>query len=121
MELLDIQRKNLTTWATLMEKWGVQFKIILPDGTEYGALEVVVPKARTRRPGMYPFGALQAYFKPMVEKMTAGDVVQVPCGEFDPERLRGAISAWTTTNWGKGGASTYTNKDKHAIEVMRIN
>jgi hypothetical protein len=120
--MLDIQLKNITAWATLLEKWGAQYKIILPDGQEFGALEVAPPpKARKRVAGPYPYGTLQAYFKPMLAPLGAGDVVTIPCGEFEPDRLRSAISAWGAVHWGKGNCNTYANKETHAIEVMRAN
>lgn len=118
--MLDIQMKHIKSWTAVLDKWGAQYKIVMPDGTEFGTLDVVVKK-RKRTAGPHPYGTLQAYFKPLLEDMTLGDVVVVPFDAFEGERLRSAISAWGAVCWGKGSCSTYINREEQTVEVMRTN
>jgi len=114
----DIQLRSLKQWMAVMDKWGVQYKIITPDGQEFGALEVAAP--RTRKAGLYPVNTLRDYFLPFIEKMEAGDVVVVPFGGFDGVPLRGSLAAWAVAHWGKGSATTHLNFDKKHVEILRL-
>mgnify|MGYP003634775575 CR=1 FL=1 len=42
--MLDIQIKQIAQWSQMLDKWGVPHKIMLPEGKEFGALEVVTKK-----------------------------------------------------------------------------
>lgn len=118
----DIQMRSIQQWATMMDKWGIQYKLVLPDGQELGALEVVKPKLKSKRKvSPFPVNTLRDYFLPFIGTLQAGDVVTVPFSQFEGERLRGAISAWATAHWGKGTCTTYLNHAAGHVEVLRTN
>jgi hypothetical protein len=117
----DIQMRSIQQWAAMMNKWGIQYKLVLPDGQEFGTLEVVKPKSKGRRASPFPVNTLRDYFLPFIGTLQAGDVVTVPFSQFEGERLRGAISAWAITHWGKGTCTTYLNHDAGHVEVLRTN
>jgi len=114
----DIQMRSIQQWAAMMDKWGVQYKIITPEGQEFGVLEVAAPKKRSG--SFYPVHALSNYFQPFIIGMDVGDVAVIPVGEFDLVRLRGAIAAWTCHHWGRRSASTHINVDAQHVEVLRM-
>lgn len=99
---------------------GAQYKIIAEDGTEYGELQVVPPKAHRTWTRQQPYGEMTAYFLPTVENMQPGDVVIVEPGKYEPARLRGAVGAWAAKKWGAGNSITSVNKQKGVVEVMRV-
>ena len=104
----------------LLKSVKAQFKVIMPDGAEHGELVVVQPKSKTRQRGPYAYGAINAYFSPLIGNMKAGDMVEVPWSEFEAERLRGGISAYAVQRWGKQSAITVVNREKKVIEVLRV-
>ncbi len=118
--MLDIQRKQITTFAEMLAKWGVAHKIVLPDGTEFGELEIAVSKPRKRAAPTLPLGTITSYFLPFIQDLKAGDVVAVPFGQFTPESLRGSIGAWAIYHWGKGVVTTYANRETQCVEVLRV-
>lgn len=116
--MLEIQKKQILKFASMLDTWGAEYKIILPDGEELGALEVA-PK-RKKAASKYPRGALSTHFLPYIEGMDFGDVVNVPAGEYPLETLRGSLSAWATHHWGNKSVTTFINHKTNMVEVLRI-
>jgi hypothetical protein len=118
--MLDIQLKQITQWSQMLDKWGVPHKIMLPDGKEFGALEVVTKKTHTRSRSRYPIGALVNHFLSFVKDLQPGEVAAVPAGEFDLTALRGAIAGWACKEWGNKSNTTYLNRTTNTVEVLRL-
>lgn len=97
---------------------GAQFRIILPDGTQYGNLEVRGPKPKKRNL-KHPYGALKAHYFPFVKDLQPGGFVEVPWGAFLPGPLMSGISAWGCHTWGNGKITVAVNRDRKCIEVLR--
>lgn len=116
----QVQQIALTRALALLKSINAQFKIITPEGEEHGELEVVIPKERRRTRGPYEYGALTRYVAPLLEKVQTADAVEIPFGEFDGERLRGAVSAYAVSLWGKGSAITAVNKERSVVELLRV-
>lgn len=116
--MLDIQRKQIDKLVTLLDAWECKYKIVLPDGTALGKLEVM-PERKKAAP-KYPRGELIAYFLPYIGGMDLGDVVSVPGGRYPLDALRGSLSAWATHHWGNGSVTTYVNHESNTVEVLRI-
>lgn len=49
-----------------------------------------------------------------------GDVRLIPLGDFDKGRLHSRVTAVLTNKFGKGSFTTVTNKEKGAIEALRL-
>lgn len=116
----QVSEMAITRALALLKSANVQFKIITPEGVEYGELEVVQPKERKRQKGLYEYGELNQYFMPFVEKMKPGEQVNVPFDKYECERLRGALSAWLVKHWGKGNSITAVNRESKVVEVLRV-
>jgi hypothetical protein len=102
------------------------FKIILPDGTEFGDLEVVVKKKSKRQPRdpLVPRGAYAAVYKPILLSMQPGDV-QVfdphPYG-FNVEWYAAAVSAGAVNLWGGWLRAIYHKRQNwvHRVNPHKI-
>ena len=94
-----------------------EYKVILPDGTEHGTLEVVRKKKRVFK---YGLGEMSAYYRPLVSDMQPGDMRIVPADRFDSEHLRGTMTGWFTKMWGRGAVITSINREDNTIEVLRV-
>lgn len=112
-KMLDSAVRNLTT---LQKRGFVKFKVIAED-EEYGDLEVVKEKKRTRSSSAYPIGTVRDYVLPFVKDLRHDAIVSIPFSKFDPESLRGNVCSWCTTAWGKG---TYTSTVNHAAQTVEI-
>ena len=119
--MLDIQKNAVTKLVSILNGIeGATYKIILPDGSQYGGLEVAPErKAPLRRASAYPMGELANYFRPLIADMKPGDVVAIPYGKYVGETLRGALSAWCCAHWGKGTVNTALNHKTSTVEILR--
>lgn len=113
---MDIKTKAFNQAINTLKALGAQFKVIAADGQEYGELEVVVPKARTRRHDVYAstnhLAKIQAMQIGEVEVLTA------PEGE-DVKKFRSAVCGAAGRFFGNGNYVTSVNSDG-AVELLCI-
>jgi hypothetical protein len=97
----------------------VKFVIVLPDGTEFhqGDLRLIKTKSRNLK---YPLGSMCLHYKPYLEKMQPGELIEIPFDKFDSERLRGGICSHCCTAWGNGSVTTAINHEQKCVEVLRL-
>jgi len=112
---MNIKKQALQRAIAMLQGAGAQYKIIDEDGQEYTNFEA--KKTRTYK---YPFGALTKHFRPYVEKMEVGELVEVPAGIYDLGSVQSALTGWFCNNHGNGSCMTSTNKQKKIVEVIRI-
>lgn len=112
----DLQVRELQRAVKFITAIGCSFKVIAPNGEEYGDLEVVAAKARA---GLrYKKGAIRSHYKSQLNLESGiGDVQVVECGDFDSETIRGGICSMLTGEWGKGTYTTSTSGSQ--VHVMR--
>ena len=120
--MTEIQIQAANRAIILLRAAGVDYKVILPDGTEHGDLEVVVHKKRTRTQRV-PSGSLMPLYKSKLDAAQIGDVVQISIEDAakygaTPEGMRSSITAYANNLWGKG-SYTSTVTDTH-VELLRI-
>jgi hypothetical protein len=115
---MNVVAKAAQQAITLLTALKADFKIILPTGEEYGNLEVVRPKERTRVQ-VNKRGSLSAIYQPIIQEMQVGDVKVVPVPEgVGVENMRGAIAAFAVTHWGKGASKTCVTDQ--TVEILRV-
>ena len=116
----EVQQVSLKKALTMLTAIGCTFAVIDPDGNKHGTLELAEQKSdRKRLSPAFPRGEVNDYFRPFVENMKVGDVVEIPAGKFGVERVRGSVCSWFVRYRGKGSANTFVTKD--TVQVMRIN
>ena len=114
----DIQKRELVRAIDLIKALGCTYKVITPDGEEFGELQVAAPKTGKRAPRKHPYGAVVAHVRKRLDMDSAVDVVQeVECGVLDPEVVRSSICTVLTAAWGKDTYTTATQPG--TVEVMR--
>ena len=104
----------------MLEASGAQFKVISPDGTEYGALKVEAPRKKKMNPNR-EYGELRAYYDQYMNyNAPVGTVIQIPKDpRYSSEEIRGGVCAKLSTRWGKGTYTTAVAKNG-TVEIMRI-
>lgn len=89
------------------------------NGKEYVHGELVeVKKKRTHNSESY--GERAEYYKPLIENMKAGDLVDVPFAHFSPNELQSSICAYAVGNWGTKSFTTSVNRKTKVVEVLRL-
>lgn len=106
-----------------LEVTNCAFKVILPNGEEHlhdpnDLLNPHKPIKRQRKDR--PYGSLVSYYKPYVEDMKVGDVVEIPWGHFTAQELQSAVTAWCGQNWGNGTVTSSKNEDNQTVEILRL-
>jgi len=125
MDILNstLFQKSIST-LTALQNYGVKFKVILPTGQEFGELEVVKEKTRTRIVSkLRPMGTIRKYISPFLEDMKAGDIRVVPMSkdipDFDSKKLLSSISGYCCQKWGNGCSVVAPTADG-GVEVLRV-
>ena len=96
-----------------------QFKVILPDGQEFGDLEIA-QKTEKKRPSKYPRGTMQAFVRGSLMDMAVGDLVEIKCDNFQLAEVQTAACNYGLLNWGKGCIMTAQNQANNTIEAIRL-
>ncbi len=118
----DIQIQAAEKAIRLLKAAGAQYKVIFDDGTEFGDLEVVTKKKRTRVCSI-PSGTMAALYKSAMDNAQVGDVLSFSFTDIDKlgvprKSFRSAASAYASATWGNGSYTSTWAKD--AFEILRI-
>lgn len=117
-KLLDQSVKHL---QALEGRKHITFKIITAEGEEFGNLEVKpVKKKKKKSASLYPHGELTKYVTPIMSGVKPDQVVSIPVGKYDAERLRSNACSWASATWGKGTYSSTVPKGKNSVEIYRF-
>lgn len=114
-----IQNKLVEKVVRELNAINAQFKIIMPDGDEYGLLEI---KPVPKRNAFVKIGTYRDVYKDVVENICVGDVAEIDFLKVKGscEGLRSSIAAAMHTKYGSGAHSTYINRASGKIELIRI-
>ena len=117
---LDVKTVALNRAIQILDSLGTRYKIITAEGAEYGALEAVEPKGRSRAPSKYPHGAVRSYLRSHMGDTKMGEVAIIPVGEFDLTTLQAGASSLAADVWGPGASITRMDKEANHLEVLRV-
>jgi len=117
-KLLDQSVKHL---QALEGRGLIEFKVFTIDGEEFGNMKATKPKKKPKkRPSLYPYGELTNYVAPFMANVKPDQVVTIPVGKYDAERIRSNACSWATATWGKGTYSSTVPKGKSNVEIYRF-
>lgn len=117
--MLEIQKQQLERSVRFIASLGCSFKVITPDGEEFGELEVTQKKKITRSPLHHPYGDVSAQYKPQINlQAEIGSVQRIDYGKFGAEEIRGGVCSYLSKRWGK---KTYTTLAHPTyMEILRV-
>ena len=117
-KLLENSVKHL---QALEGRGHITFKIITVEGEEFGSLEIKpIKQKKKKRPSLYPHGELTNYVTPIMSGVKPDQVVSIPIGKYNAERVRSNACSWASTNWGKATYSSTVPKGKNSVEIYRF-
>jgi len=105
----------LTTLSKLGCVYHAQF-----NGKDYVNGELTTPKKKRASYKTNTYGERAEHYKPLIENMKAGDVVDVPFANFEPNDLQSSICAYAVMQWGTKSYTTSVNKKTKVVEVLRL-
>ena len=121
--MLDIQKTAIAKLINALNGAGADYKIILPDGTEYGTLEtkpVKVKKPKGTRASPYPRGELHNYVQPFLADIPVGGVAVIPYDKYPGPLLAARCHSAGFDSWGKGNVMGSRNDKTKVVEIMRL-
>lgn len=100
-----------------MERSGVLFKVVMPDGTQFGNLPVEIKEKRTSR---VKRGTFSAYIDPYLAKLKVGDVAQITTPDWmeSISDFQSRVCSRAHAFFGTQGYAT--NTVENIIELMRL-
>jgi hypothetical protein len=119
LKMEEVKVKYLRQVVATLEGMGCVFAIIDTDGNKYGKLQTTEP--RKRQKSEHPPGTLLNHIRKHAKfPLQLGEVVCIPCGQFDPLRLQGSLMSHLCIKFGKGSYTSTGNKAAKMLEVMRV-
>jgi len=113
----EIQMRELLRALKLFEAFDCKFKVITPNGEEFGVLEVVSPKSKAVRE--YPYGEMRDWYKSQLNlDPKIGEVQEIRPTKYPIEKVRSGICSLLSETWGQGAYKTTIVED--TIQIMRI-
>ena len=112
--------KTIAKAVELLKATGAQFKVISPNGEEFGELEVVAKKQKTFR---FAHGELAAFYKPVLENLKAGEVATFKNpdpSKYDIEDFRSSACSWISKEWGLGAHTSTIDRTFDTLEILRV-
>jgi hypothetical protein len=121
--MFDIQKTAIAKLIKALDGAEASYKIILPDGTEYGTLEtkpVKVKKPKGTRASPYPRGELKNYVEPFLADIPVGGVAVIPYDKYPGPLLAARCYSAGFDSWGKGNVMGSRNDKTQTVEIMRL-
>lgn len=106
-----------------LQATGCAFKVVLPNGEvrEHDPNNWLNPEKQIKRQNKErPNGRMIDYYKPRVENMQVGDVVELDWAPYGRADLQSAVTAWCGHKWGAGAVTSATNSEHTKLEVLRL-
>lgn len=110
-----LQQKGLEKLIEFLQSIKCEYKIIDSDGKVF--TNMTEKKTKKNKPH-YPTGALTSHIKKYAENIKIGDVISIPVGEYDTDRLASVASSYFSHKLGKGSCTTHRTKD--GVEILRM-
>ena len=120
--MLEVQEKKLKQAIDMLELLGLEFKVIRPDGFEYGKLEVTPPKPAPKVKNLpkYKRGETRSFFVPIISKMEAGHAKAIYCKGYDARVIARDISSYCVNTFGRESISCVTKREANTVEVLAL-
>lgn len=114
----QVKETALKKAIVLLNAIGAQYAIIDSDGNHHGELQI--EKKSKRSKSKYQWGELTNYCRENFTNLGIGDVLIFPVDKYPIADMQRTLSSWICKNYGNGSHTTCVNRERNAIEVLRI-
>lgn len=119
-EILEKHLRKAIETLVMLENYGIQFYVSLPNGQKFGKMvaveELKKKRSYTRK---YAQGELRAIYWPYLEHLQVGDVACIPITEANADAIASAATACCSTTWGRKAHESHINKTTMRLEILR--
>ena len=115
--LTGVKKIAIMKAIAMLKAVGCQFKVVDPEGSEYGELSI---KKLPRRVNPFPKGAVQNHVHPRIESMKPCDTVMIPFSQFGGKVIARSVSAYARKNWGENSYTAHRDPKAATVEILRI-
>jgi hypothetical protein len=115
-----LQTRAVNQLISTLSAMGAKYKIIMPNGTEYGELEIKSPDGKKSKNITYPRGATRAHYEPIVSTLDVGEEAAIPYAHWDATILRSNIHSWCFDNWGSRNYIIERDDTSKVVRVLRL-
>lgn len=115
-----IVTKTIARAIDMLTASGAKFKVISPNGEEFGELEVAAEKKKTFR---FAHGELANFYKPLLENLKVGEVATFKNpdpSKYDIEDFRSSACSWISKEWGNGAHTSTIDRTFDTLEILRV-
>ena len=112
--------KTIARAVEMLNAAGAQFKVISPDGTEFGKLEVAPEKKKSFR---FAHGEIKAIYVDILEPLKVGEVATIKnpdTNKYDVEDIRGSAASWAGKHWGLDSHTSTIDRTFNTVEILRV-
>lgn len=112
--------KTIAKAVELLKASGAKFKVISPNGEEFGELEVVAAKQKTFR---FAHGEVCNIYRAQLSSLAVGDVATIVNPDptkYDLEDIRGSAASWIGKHWGTDAHTSTIDRTFDTIEILRV-
>ena len=113
--------KTIAKAVELLKASGAKFKVISPNGEEFGELEVQAPKGK--KTFRFAHGEISCIYKPVLESLAIGEVATIKnpdANRFDIEDIRSSACSWISKNWGTDAHTSTIDRTFDTLEILRV-
>lgn len=113
--------KTIAKAVELLKASGAKFKVISPNGEEFGELEVQPLKAK--KTFRFGHGELANHYKPLLEHLKVGEVATFKNPDptkYDIEDFRSSACSWISKHWGLDAHTSTIDRDFDTLEILRV-
>ena len=114
----ELQKKALEKTIAFLKSINCQYKVVDTDGNIFTNVNEGETFKKRRAKSIYPHGSLTNHIKKYTESLEIGQVITIPIGEFDIDRIGSALTPHLSAKFGNGSYTTHRAKD--GVEVLRI-
>lgn len=115
-----LQTRAVNQLISTLSGMGAKYKIIMPDGTEYGELEIKSPDNKKTKNIVYPRGTTRAYYEPFLSDLKVGEEAAIPYAHWDIKILKSNIHSWCFDNWGSEAYIVARDDENKCVAVLRM-
>lgn len=113
----QLQQKGVEKVIDFLKAINCQYKVVDTDGNVFTNIpEGEVFKKRSA--SFYPLGVLTTHIRKHADHIGVGEVITIPKGEYDCDRIASTASSYFAKKFGLGSCTTH--RTNNGVEVLRM-
>jgi len=112
-----LQKKGVEKVIEFLKNTNCKYKVTDDEGNVYTNI-TEDERLKKRSISFYPLGELTTHVKKHADHIGVGDVITIPKGEYDCDRIASTASSYFAKKFGLGSCTTH--RTNNGVEVLRM-